>query len=642
MKNTTNTSLLTDHDVYLFKEGNHFRLYDKLGAHIITGADGEPQGVTFAVWAPNARRVDVIGDFNGWSRDAHPMQARQDQSGIWECHIPGLAAGTHYKYAIESGGEGSVQEKADPYAFQTECPPKTASVVSALDYTWQDDEWRAAQAAVKNPLHQPMSIYEVHLGSWRRDPAEPERFLTYRELAEQLPAYVRELGFTHVEFMPLMEHPFYGSWGYQVCSFFAPSRRYGTGEDFMYLIDMLHQHGIGVILDWVPSHFAVDGHGLVSFDGTALYEHQDERRGFHPDWKSYIFNYGRNEVKAFLTSSALFWLDRYHVDGIRVDAVASMLYLDYSRNEGEWIPNPQGGREDLEAVAFLRVLNDRIHTAAPHAVTIAEESTSWPMVSRDTKVGGLGFTAKWKMGWMHDTLSYFANDPVHRKFHHDLLTFAIWYGFAENFVLPLSHDEVVHGKGSLLGKMAGDQWQSFASLRLLMGYQFTHPGKKLLFMGCEFGQQREWNHDQSLDWHLLEQERHHGLWRWVQDVSRLYREEADLYELDNDPCGFEWIDCHDSEQSVLSYLRRGESPSAGMVIVCNFTPVPRHNYRLGVPQDGVWREVLNSDAREYGGSGQGNMGAATAAPIPFGDRFDYSLSVTLPPLGILIFKADSE
>jgi len=627
-------SRLTDYDVHLFREGNHFRLYQKLGAHPME-VDGTP-GTLFAVWAPNAERVSVVGDFNGWDPEAHPLAPRWDGSGIWEGFIPGVGPGTLYKYHIVSRFGGYRADKGDPLAFLWEMPPRTASVVWDLHYEWHDDAWMRERHRV-NALDAPISIYEVHLGSWRRVPEEGHRFLTYRELARFLPAYVKEMGFTHVEFLPVMEHPFYGSWGYQTVGYFAPTRRYGTPQDFMFLIDTLHQHGIGVILDWVPSHFPGDAHGLVFFDGTHLYEHADPRRGFHPHWNSYIFNYGRYEVRSFLISSALFWLDVYHADGLRVDAVASMLYLDYGRREGEWVPNEYGGKENLEAIAFLRRLNEEAYRSFPDIQTIAEESTAWPMVSRPTYVGGLGFGMKWNMGWMHDTLDYFSKDPIFRKYHHNQLTFSIWYAFSENFVLPLSHDEVVHGKGSLLGKMPGDTWQKFANLRALLGYMYGHPGKKLLFMGGEFGQWREWNHDESLDWHLLAYAPHQGLRQWVRDLNELYRREPALHEGDCDPAGFEWVDFHDWEQSVISFLRKARSCDDVVLVVCNFTPVPRFDYRIGVPRLGFWRELLNSDARAYGGSGHGNLGGVTADPVPFHGR-PGSLSLTLPPLSVLFLK----
>lgn len=631
---TQEVSLLTDQDIYLFKEGNHSRLYEKMGAHVVTA--GEVEGTYFAVWAPNARSVAVIGDFNGWNPTSHPLSARWDGSGIWEGFIPGLGQGVIYKYHIVSKFKRYRVDKGDPFALCWETPPKTASMVWDLRYEWKDQGWMKERHR-PNALGSPLSIYEVHLGSWRRVPGEPPRFLTYREMAPSLAEYVKSNGFTHVEFLPVMEHPFYGSWGYQTVGYFAPTSRYGPPEDFMYLIDYLHQYDIGVILDWVPSHFPADEHGLAYFDGTHLYEHADLRQGFHPDWNSYIFNHGRNEVRAFLISNALFWLDRYHADALRIDAVASMLYLDYSRKQGEWIPNRYGGRENIEAVSFLKRLNEVVYGEFPDAQTIAEESTAWPMVTRPLYLGGLGFGMKWNMGWMHDTLAYLSRDPIHRKFHHDQLTFSVWYAFSENFLLALSHDEVVHGKGSLIGKMPGDDWQKFANLRLLFGYMFTHPGKKLLFMGGEFGQWREWAHEESLDWHLLEYGPHQGLQQWVRDLNRFYREEPALYELDFERNGFEWIDFRDWENSLISFIRRERSTKGLLLVVCNFTPVPRHSYRVGVPVDGFWREALNSDAKEYGGSGQGNFGGLEADPIPFHGR-PYSLSLTLPPLSIICLQ----
>ena len=630
-------SLLTDHDIYLFKEGNHFRLYEKLGSQIMTV--DEVEGTHFAVWAPDAVRVSVIGDFNDWDPNAHPLTLRLDVSGIWEGFIPGVGQGTLYKYHIVSRFNNYQVDKGDPFACYWEGPPRTASIVWNLNYQWNDDEWMKTRRK-HHALDAPFSIYEVHLGSWRRVPEENNRSLTYRELAHRLAEYVKEVGFTHVEFLPVMEHPFYGSWGYQAVGYFAPTGRYGPPQDFMYLVDYLHQQEIGVILDWVPSHFPSDEHGLVYFDGTHLYEHADVRKGFHPDWSSYIFNYGRHEVRAFLLSSAMFWLERYHADGLRVDAVASMLYLDYSRNAGEWIPNAYGGRENLDAIQFLRQFNKAVYQEYSDVQTIAEESTSWPMVSRPLYVGGLGFGMKWNMGWMHDTLDYFSMDPIYRKFHHNQLTFSIWYAFTENFMLPLSHDEVVHMKGSLIGKMPGDEWQKFANLRLLFGYMYAHPGKKLLFMGGEFGQSREWNHDTSLDWHLLQYPAHQGVHRWVKELNHFYRNEPALYEQDFSPQGYEWVDFHDWEQSVISFLRKARTTDDLVLVVCNFTPVPRYHYRVGVPRGGFWQEALNSDAKEYGGSGQGNRGGLEAAPVSFYGRSDYSLSLTLPPLGILFFRGE--
>ena len=555
-------TLLTDDDLYLFNEGNHYRLYHKLGAHGLK--DKGVAGTYFAVWAPDAEQVWVIGDFNGWDKGSHPL-AHRAQSGIWEGFIPGLGPGALYKYHVASKYGAYRVDKADPFAFAFEGPPRTASIVWDLDYAWEDGDWMA-QRFRANALDAPQSVYEVHLGSWRRVPEEDNRFLTYRELAPLLADHVQRLGFTHVEFLPVMEHPFYGSWGYQTTGYFAPTSRYGTPQDFMFLVDYLHQHGIGVILDWVPSHFPADEHGLGFFDGTHLYEHADPRQGFHPDWNSAIFNYGRNEVRSFLISSALFWLEHYHADGLRVDAVASMLYLDYSRKEGEWMPNQYGGRENLEAIAFLRQFNTEVYKNFPDVQTMAEESTAWPMVSRPIYVGGLGFGLKWDMGWMHDTLKYMAVDPVFRKYHHNTLTFRMLYAFQENFVLPLSHDEVVYGKGSLLAKMPGDDWQKFANLRLLFGYMYAQPGKKLLFMGGEFGQWSEWNHEASLDWHLLDEPRHAALQRWVEDLNRVYRQEPALFTQDFTPAGFEWIDCNDVMQSVITFLRKGREGELMLVV----------------------------------------------------------------------------
>ncbi|MCG3113199.1 MAG: 1,4-alpha-glucan branching protein GlgB [Candidatus Manganitrophus sp. SB1] len=626
--------LLTEHDIYLLKEGSHFKLHEKLGAHLIQ-TEGM-RGVYFAVWAPNAESVSVVGDFNGWNPTSHPLRVREDGSGVWEGFFSDIGVGALYKYHLVSRNHQYTVEKSDPFAFCTEVPPRTASVVWDLNYQWSDPAWMA-QRAQRNQMTAPISIYEMHLGSWRRVPEEGDRPMTYREMAKPLTEYLREMKFTHVELMPITEHPFYGSWGYQTTGYFAPTRRYGTPQDLMYLIDTLHQNGIGVILDWVPSHFPTDQHGLAYFDGTHLYEHADSRKGFHPDWSSAIFNYGRNEVQAFLISSALFWLEKYHIDGLRIDGVASMLYLDYSRKEGEWIPNMYGGRENLEAISFLKRLNEAVYGHLPDTHTIAEESTSWPMVSRPTYLGGLGFGMKWNMGWMHDTLSYFSKDPIHRKYHHGQLTFSIWYGFSENFVLPLSHDEVVHGKGSLLSKMPGDDWQRLANLRLLFGYMYAHPGKKLLFMGGELGQGTEWNHDRSLDWHLLQHPPHRQLQQWVADLNGFYREEPALYQKDFDPTGFEWIDLNDAAASTLIFLRRGENPDQPVVFVCNFTPVPRLDYRIGVPGEGFWQERLNSDSSFYGGSNLGNGGGLLAEPIPSHGR-PYSLRITLPPLAMIALK----
>ncbi|HUH13070.1 MAG TPA: 1,4-alpha-glucan branching protein GlgB, partial [Longimicrobiales bacterium] len=619
-----------------FNEGRHFHLYEKLGAHLME--DAGAHGTYFAVWAPNAREVSVMGDFNGWRRDTHPLRGR-GSSGIWEGFIPGVGEGTVYKYHIVSHQRGYAVDKADPFGFRQEEPPRTASVVAALDHEWHDRGWleeRRGRAA----LDAPVSVYEVHMGSWARAPEEGGRSLTYAEMAPRLADHVEALGFTHVEFLPVMEHPFYGSWGYQTTGYFAPTSRYGSPRDFQALVDQLHGRGIGVILDWVPSHCPTDEHGLGYFDGTHLFEHEDPRLGFHPDWNSAIFNYGRAEVRSFLISSALFWLDRYHVDGLRVDAVASMLYLDYSRQAGEWIPNEHGGRENLQAIDFLRTLNQAVYENFPDTQTVAEESTAWPMVSRPTYVGGLGFGYKWDMGWMHDTLRYIAHDPIHRRYHHNEITFRAIYAFNENFMLPLSHDEVVHGKGSLLNKMPGDDWQKMANLRLLLGYMWTQPGKKLLFMGCEIGQWREWDHEGSLDWHLLEYAPHAGLARWVGELNRVYRDEPALHQLDSSADGFEWVEGNDDVHSTLAYLRRGRDTGDLLLVVSNFTPMPRHNYRVGVPRGGQWRELLNSDAEEFAGSGHGNLGGVEAAPVPYHGR-PRSLNLTIPPLGIVVLKSEA-
>ena len=626
-------SLITGDDLHLFNEGRHYRLYDKLGAH---AADG---GTHFAVWAPSAERVSVMGDFNGWNKESDFLGAREN-SGIWEGVIPGAHKGSKYKFHVVSRHRGYRVDKADPLAIHSETPPLTGSVVWDLDYRWNDDDWMRTRKG-RNSLEKPLSTYEVHLGSWRRVPEDDNRSLTYREMAHQLVDYCRHMNFTHVEFMPVMEHPFYGSWGYQITGYFAPTSRYGTPQDLMYLIDILHQGGIGVIFDWVPSHFPSDEHGLAYFDGTHLYEHSDPRQGFHPDWNSYIFNYGRNEVRSFLLSSATFWLDKYHVDGLRVDAVASMLYLDYSRRQGEWIPNRYGGRENIEAIDFLRQFNSDVGHAHDDTFTVAEESTAWPMVSRPAHVGGLGFSMKWDMGWMHDTLSYMSQDPIHRKYHHNLLTFRMVYAFSENFTLPLSHDEVVHGKGSLLGKMPGDDWQKFANLKLLFAYMYAQPAKKLIFMGGEFGQRTEWNHDSSLEWHVLQYAPHLKLQECVADLNRLYRDEPALHELDCDWSGFEWIDHHDSDSSVMALLRKGRDPNALIIAVFNFTPMPRPNYRIGAPRAGFWREVLNTDSNDYAGAGWGNMGGCETVPMPAHGRFD-SITVTLPPLGAVFLKYQGE
>jgi len=630
---TASFSLITEHDLHLFNEGTHYRLYDKLGAHRVT-VDGVA-GTYFAVWAPNARQVFVMGEWSGWDKYRHPL-AHRGHSGIWEGFVPGVGQGAVYKYHVESRYDGFQVDKADPFASYAEVAPQTGSRVWEHGHRWRDAAWMAGRKE-RQSLQAPISTYEVHLGSWRRVPEEGNRSLTYREIAPQLAEYARGMGFTHVELMPIAEHPFYGSWGYQVTGYFAPTSRYGTPDDFAFLVDTLHEAGLGVILDWVPSHFPTDEHGLAYFDGTHLYEHADVRQGFHPDWNSYIFNYGRNEVVSFLLSNALFWLDRFHIDALRVDAVASMLYLDYSRKQGEWIPNAHGGRENLEAIAFLRRFNAEVFQSEPAAQTIAEESTAWPMVSRPVYLGGLGFGMKWDMGWMHDTLKYFAQDPIHRKYHHDKLTFRMIYAFSENFVLPLSHDEVVHGKGSLAGKMPGDAGQKLANLRLLFGCMYAQPAKKLVFMGGELGQWREWNHDASLDWHLAQDASHAGVQRWLADLNHLYRDEPALHQLDCDPDGFEWIDCQDSQNGVVFLLRKARGGAPPVVVALNFTPVSRRGYRVGVPAGGFWWEVLNSDAEEYGGGGEGNLGGQEAAPVPAHGR-PFSLELVLPPLSAVFLR----
>jgi len=626
--------ILTDYDIHLLAEGKHYRSYERLGAHLVE-VDGVA-GTYFAVWAPGAKQVSVIGDFNGWDPGAHFMQ-RRPEAGIWECFVPGVGIGALYKYRIVSRHNNYQVDKADPYGFAAEIRPQTASKVWDLSrYQWHDGQWMTERSR-RNAHDAPISIYEVHLGSWMRVPEEGSRWLTYRELAEKLADYVSEMGYTHVELLPVTEHPFDGSWGYQTVGYFAPTSRFGRPDDFMFLVDTLHQRGIGVIVDWVPAHFPNDAHGLGFFDGTHLYEHADPRQRIHPEWGSHVFNFGRWEVRNFLISGALFWLDKYHLDSLRVDAVASMLYLDYSRRDGEWIPNPYGGRENLEAVEFIRMLNERVYAEFPDVMIVAEESTKWPMVSRPTYLGGLGFGFKWNMGWMHDMLEYMSNDPIYRSYQHNLITFSMLYAFTENFVLSFSHDEVVHGKSSMIGKMPGDEWQKFANLRLLYGYMMGHPGKKLLFMGSEFGQWSEWNHDKSLDWHLLQYPMHAGLRQWVRDLNRLYREEPALYQIDFEPSGFEWIDCQDSQSSVISLMRRGKRREDLVVCVCNFTPLPRYRYSIGVPQGGRWIELLNSDATPYGGSGVGNAGSVMASDRPIHGR-PYSLELTLPPLGVLFLK----
>jgi 1,4-alpha-glucan branching enzyme len=624
---------LTPYDLHLFNEGKHNRLYEKFGAHVVE-VDGR-RGTYFAVWAPNAERISVVGDFNGWNPDSHPMNPRES-SGVWEAFLRDLGPGTVYKYHIRSRYHMYTVDKTDPYGFYNEIPPRTASIVWDLGYEWSDADWMRKRGE-RNRFDAPISTYEVHLGSWMRVPEEGNRSLTYRELAVKLADYVHDMGFTHVEFLPVMEHPFFGSWGYQITGYFAPSARFGTPQDFMHLVNYLHQRGIGVILDWVPSHFPTDEHGLGYFDGTHLYEHADPRKGFHPDWKSDIFNYDRNEVRAFLISNAIFWLEKYHIDGLRMDAIASMLYLDYSRKQGEWIPNQFGGRENLGAVSFLKEVNRQAYENFPDIQTIAEESTAWPMVSRPPYIGGLGFGMKWDMGWMHDTLAYFEKNSIHRKYHHNKITFRGLYAFTENFVLPLSHDEVVHGKGSLFGKMAGDDWQKYANLRLLFGYMFTQPGKKLLFMGCELAQWSEWNHDGSVDWHALGYPQHQGIQRWVRDLNTFYRAEPSLHETDFYPEGWRWIDADDSDHSVLTYMRMKKDGSVPIVVACNFTPVPRRGYRVGVPHAGHWYELLNSNAELYGGTDEGNFGGRFTEKIAT-HGYDNSLLLDLPPLAIVVFK----
>lgn len=628
-------SRFTDMDIHLLREGRHYKLYDKFGSFVMTNKGVE--GTYFAVWAPNAEMVSVIGDFNGWNRYSHPMNVRYDGSGIWEAFIPGIGAGTVYKYFIKSHLHYYSVEKADPYAVYAEEPPRTASIVWKREYEWNDREWMESRPS-RIGRDKPVSVYEMHLGSWKRVPEEGNRSLTYRELAEQLPDYLNFMGYTHVEFMPVMEHPFFGSWGYQITGYFAPSSRFGTPQDFRYMVDKLHQAGIGVILDWVPSHFPTDEHGLAYFDGSHLYEHADPRKGFHPDWKSYIFNYGRNEVKSFLISNALYWLDEFHIDGLRVDAVASMLYLDYSRNHGEWIPNEYGGRENLEAIHFLREFNEAVSNNYPDAMTIAEESTAWPKVSMPTFQGGLGFYMKWMMGWMHDTLNYLALEPIYRSYHHGQITFSIHYAFTEHFMLPLSHDEVVHGKGSLINKMPGDEWQKHATLRLLFAYMYAHPGAKLMFMGGEFGQQAEWNHDGSLQWHLLHGWTYNnGILHTVRTLNHLYKELPAFHEFGFEDRGFEWLDLNDATNSVISFLRKGKDPKEAILVVCNFTPLVRENYRVGVPFKGYWEEIFNSDKQDFGGSGVLSEGPVRAYPVPYHGR-KYSLSLNLPPLGVTYYK----
>jgi 1,4-alpha-glucan branching enzyme len=636
MDNTVKiSSLMGETDEYLFKQGSHFRIYDILGAHIVERAG--VSGTHFAVWAPNAEKVAVMGDFNKWNKESHQLTVRLDGSGIWEGFVPGIGKGSIYKYFVTSKFNNYSVEKADPIAFHSETPHRTGSIVWDLEYKWSDQKWMKTRHD-KQKLSSPVSIYEVHLGSWRRVPEEGNRYLTYRETASQLADYCKDMGFTHVEFMPVMEHPFSGSWGYQTLGYFAPTSRFGTPQDFMYLIEHLHNNGIGVILDWVPSHFPSDQYGLVYFDGTHLYEHSDVRQGFHPEWKSCIFNYGRNEIQNFLLSSALFWLDKYHADGLRVDGVASMLYLDYSRKEGEWIPNRYGGRENLEAMLFLKRFNHVVYENFGDVQTIAEESTAWPMVTWPTHMGGLGFGFKWNMGWMNDMLRYFSSDPIVRKYKQGEITFSMLYAFTENFILPLSHDEVTQGKGSLVGKMPGDEWQRFANLRLMLGFLYGHPGKKLLFMGCEFGQVREWIFDESLEWHVLQFPMHRGAQNWVRDLNHMYRSEPALYEIDSSWEGFEWIDFSDSDQSIISFVRKTNSDGSMILCVYNLTPVLRQNYRIGVPRGGFWKEILNSDAHEYCGEARGNLGGFYADEVYAHGR-QFSLNLTLPPLGVVFMKS---
>jgi 1,4-alpha-glucan branching enzyme len=624
--------LLTDYDLHLLNEGRHWQCYEKLGAQIRT-IDGV-KGVNFSVWAPNATGVSVIGDFNSWDSRCHPMR-KHVPSGFWELFVPGLEEGAAYKYHVRHHDQ--TFEKADPYGFGAEMPPRTASrVVDLSDYQWHDAEWLGHREQTKW-LEEPLSFYEVHLGSWKRPGENPQGWLSYRDLARGLVEYVKEMGYTHVQLLPVSEHPLSGSWGYQTVGYYAATSRYGSPQELMYLVDLLHQNGIGVVLDWVPAHFPRDGHGLRQFDGTALYEHADPKQGEHRDWGTLIFNYGRHEVRNFLLSNALFWFDKYHIDGIRVDAVASMLYLDYSREDDDWIPNEYGGRENLHAISFFKELNEQVHLQFPGALTVAEESTAWPGVSRPTYLGGLGFSLKWNMGWMNDTLSYIGHDPIHRKYHHDELTFSLIYAFHENFVLPISHDEVVHGKGSLLNRVPGDLWQKFANLRLLYSYMWTHPGKKLLFMGCDFGQWNEWDFDTSLQWDLKQWESHSGLSKCVADLNHLYRQEKALYEYDFDGHGFEWLDCHNWEASIFSFVRRAKDPNDFLVVCSNFTPVPRKAYRLGIPAQCWYEEIFNSDSKYYAGSNLGNGPGIMADDIPSHGQ-QASIELHLPPLATVVLK----
>ena len=625
--------LLSDMDLHLFNEGNHYEIYKKLGAHV-REIDGIT-GINFAVWAPNAQAISVVGNFNDWDGRRNPLQKRIP-SGVWEIFIPDLSHGEIYKFRV-TDCYGQQIEKADPYGFYSELPPRTASVVADLDtHQWNDDAWMKKRES-QNALEQPISVYELHLGSWRQEEGKTNGWMNYRDIAHQIVDYCKELNFTHIELMPISEHPFTGSWGYQTVGYFACTSRYGTPEDFMYFVDYCHQNDLGVIIDWVPAHFPKDGHGLARFDGSALYEHSDPRQGEHPDWDTLIFNYDRNEVRNFLVSNAMFWLEKYHIDGLRVDAVASMLYLDYSRKEGQWIPNKYGGRENLGAIDFLKNMNEKVHDAFPGVLTLAEESTAWGGVSRPTYAGGLGFSIKWNMGWMNDTLRYFHKDPIHRRYHHDELTFSLIYAFTENFMLPFSHDEVVHGKGSLLDQMPGDLWQKFANLRLLYSYMWTHPGKNLMFMGCELGQWNEWNCNSSLQWDLLQWDSHKGLQKMISDLNAVYRREPALYEVDFDSAGFEWVDSHNREASLLGYIRRAKDPNDFVLVFCNFTPTVHHEYRLGVPVAGNYKEIFNSDSQFYGGTNIGNGMGLASEPIEAQGR-EHSIKLSIPPMGVAMFK----
>ncbi|MFP4486074.1 MAG: 1,4-alpha-glucan branching protein GlgB [Campylobacterales bacterium] len=627
-------SRFAEMDSYYFKEGSHFRLYEKLGSHEVE-IDGK-KGYYFALWAPFAKYVAVIGDFNCFDKGAHPMYYKNDGTGIWECFIEGVQKDSVYKYYIESHINNYSEEKSDPYAFYWEQAPNSGSKTWHLEYKWNDSKWMEERKS-KTYIHDPVSIYEVHLGSWMRDPEDPERYLSYKEIAPRLAKYVSEMGFTHIELIPITEHPYEGSWGYQCIGYFAPTSRFGTPEEFMEFVDIMHEYDIGVLLDWVPSHFAVDMHGLGLFDGTNLYEHTDPRKGFHPEWGSAIFNLGRNEVKNFLISSAMFWFDKYHIDGIRVDAVASMLYLNYAREDGEWIPNEHGGIENYEAVEFLQTLNHVVYENFPGVMMVAEESTAWPKITRPTSEGGLGFLFKWNMGWMHDSLKYFKNDPIYRKYQQEQLTFSMWYAYDEQFMLSLSHDEVVHMKGSLIERMPGDYWQKFANLRALYAYMFAHPGKKLLFMGCEFAQFAEWNYKQSLDWHLLDYPMHKGMLEFVKELHKVYKSHPALYANDHEKKGFKWVDTTDSDNSIISFFRFGDHLEDTMLVVCNLTPNPHFGYRVGVPFHCFWSEVLNSDSDDFGGSNVGNNGGFWSDEHP-ANGYELSLNLNLPPLGVLYFK----